>query len=105
MATLVRSDHARFLRKQAPSSEDRTRQMTKTMRLFAAACACALSPAFAQSVQWAASVMGPGNRAAVLGDGDYVTRMMAVDASGNVFVAGTFSDGTSKNWVVTKLAA
>ena len=68
--------------------------------------ALALSPAaLAQRVAWARAINGPAGAAAYPGDGRLVTRSLAADSAGNVFITGSTRAGSQSDFLTTKLAA
>ena len=75
------------------------------LSILATLAALAVPLAHAQTALWNKVVHGPGARATTLGDGRVVTRGIALDASGNLFVVGAASNGANNDFVTTKLAA
>lgn len=73
--------------------------------LVALAAWASASPALAQTPLWSRSVYGPANAAAFLGDGQTVTRTVAMDGAGNVVVVGSTGSGSAADFLTTKLSA
>ena len=81
--------------------------MNRSIRLAAAfLLAATATAAFPQNIAWTRSLYGPGGTAMALSDGRVVTRTMAADGAGNVFVVGSGSiAGGGRSALATKLDA
>ena len=73
--------------------------------IFLAATLATALPAVAQTVAWGRSVVGTGGAITTPGDGQVVTRTLAVDAAGNAIVTGTMGSGASGDFVTAKINA
>ncbi len=75
---------------------------------FALACTTAAlvtgATAFAQTPSYNTAIYAPGGGSANLGNGVYITKAMAVDANGNVYVTGSMTAGTTFDFLTTKLS-